>query len=108
MGVVVEFRSTEGARVERYRANLAGVCLNRQNGAQGVVGGVCFHDDWSIGDPVGEDGGRDEGRLQHIEGFPSVVREIPRNTLPSKAGKRDHYVGVVWNEATVEIGESQE
>src|ERR1700679_336931 len=106
MGVVVEFRSTESARVECYRANLAGVCLTRQNSAQSVVGGVCFHDDWSVGDPVGEDGGGDEGRLQRIEGFSSVVREIPRNTLPSEAGKRDHYVGVVRNEAAVEIGES--
>src|ERR1700679_1441436 len=106
MGVVVEFRSTERARVKRYRANLAGVCLNRQNSAQGVVGGVCFHDDWSVGDPVGEDGGGDEGRLQRIEGFLGVVREIPRNTLPSKAGKRNYYVGVVRNETAVEIGES--
>src|ERR1700721_2930147 len=98
MGVVVEFRSTEGARVKGHRADLAGVRLNRQNGAQGVVGGVCFHDDWFIGNPVGEDGGGDEGRLQRVEGFPSVVREIPRNTLPSKAGKGDYYVGVVRNE----------
>src|ERR1700679_3445866 len=106
MGVVVQFRSTEGARVERHGANLAGVCLNRQNGPQGVVGGVGFHDDWSVGDPVGEDGGGDEGRLQPIEGFSGVVREIPRNTLPREAGKGAYIVGVVRKETTIEIGES--
>ena len=34
--------------------------------------------------------------------------EIPSNTLASEAGKRDHDVGIVGDEAAVEVSETQE
>ena len=42
------------------------------------------------------------------EGLPTVVREVPRNSLTGETGKRDHNVRIALNEPAVEIGEAKE
>jgi hypothetical protein len=43
-----------------------------------------------------------------LECNPAVLSELPWNSFPSKACKRNSNTGVIVNEMTVEIGEAEE
>ena len=73
-----------------------------------VIGGIRLNGDLTVGFPVVKDGGGSEGLLQGVERLPAVIGEVPRDVLPSKAGKRKDDFGVMGNEASIEVGESEE
>src|SRR5271168_3228098 len=78
--------------------NFTRVGLNGENGAKSIIGGVSLDNDGLVRDPVGKDRGRCES---------GVSCEIPSNTLASEVGKGNHDVGIVGNEAAVEVSETQ-
>jgi hypothetical protein len=43
-----------------------------------------------------------------LEHNPAFLSELPQNSFPSKAHKRNGDTGVIVNETTVEIGEAEE
>ena len=81
MSIVVEFRSTESAGMESHGVDFSGVSFNRQDGSESIVGGIGLNNDRSVRNPVGQDGGGGERRLQSFKGFPCGIGEVPRSTL---------------------------
>ena len=55
MGVIIEFRRTEGAGMESHRVDFTGIGLDGKDGTQSIIRGISFYDDRFIGDPVGQD-----------------------------------------------------
>ena len=107
MGVIIEFRGTEGAGMEFHRVDFTGISLNGEDGTQSVIGSISFYNDRFIRDPVGQDRCRDESGFQGLEGFLCGIGKVPRNTLVGQPGKWNHYVGIIRNEAVVKISESK-
>ena len=81
MGVIIEFWSTEGVGMESHRVDLTRISLDGEDGTQSVIGSICFYNDRFIGDPMGQDGCRDESRFQGLEGFLGGIGKVPCNTL---------------------------
>ena len=53
MGVIVEFRGTEGAGMESHRVDFTGISLDGEDGTQSIIGSISVYDDRFIGDPMG-------------------------------------------------------
>src|ERR1700746_139495 len=103
MGIVVEFRSGQRPRTERDWTNLTILTTNGNDTGNGVVRGVGFHKDRGVRQPMSQDGGRSEGVFEALESNATVVREGPRDSLPSEVGKGNHNLGVLMDEAVVEV-----
>ena len=73
-----------------------------------IVRGVCFYDDWSIRNPVGEDRSRGEGIFEVLESRVTGVTEVPGNTFMDKAGQRSDDTVVVIYELPVEFHKPKE
>ena len=63
VGVIVELRSGEGARVESDRPDLVIWAPDGDNSGDGIVRGVGFHNDRSIRHPMSKYGSCSEGFL---------------------------------------------
>ena len=107
VGVIVGFRSTEGAGMESHGVDFTGINLDGEDGTQSIIGSISFYDDRFIGDPMGQDRCRDESRFQGLEGFPGSIGKVPQNTLAGQPGKQNHNVGIVRNEAAVKISKAE-
>ena len=59
----------------------SGLSGDGKNSGDGVVGGVRFDGDLSVGFPVVEYWSGGEGLLQGVEGLAGIVEEVPRNRL---------------------------
>ena len=53
MGIIIEFRGTEGAGMESHRVDFTGIGLDGKDGPQSIIRGINFYNDRFIGDPVG-------------------------------------------------------
>jgi len=106
VGVIVQLRSSQSPGVVCDRTNLSVSASNRQDASDGIVRGICFHDDRGVWNEVGKDGHGSEGVLESIEGTSTVLREIPRSIFLGEPGKRDHNVRVIEYEPVVEVGEA--
>ena len=74
----------------------------------GIVRGVGLYDLGCIRDPMGKDGSGGEHEFERVEGALAVGVETPWGIFPEKAGHRDDDIGVLQNETTIEICESEE
>ena len=59
-------------------------------------------------DPMSEDRCGGKGGLQEFKGTPSLVREIPRSSLPGKPCEWNHDIRVPGDKSPVKISEAQE
>ena len=107
MGVIIEFRGTEGAGMEIHGVDFTGIGLDGKDGTQSINRGIGFYDDRFIGDPVGQDRCRGESGFQGLEGFPGGISKVPQNTLVGQLGKRNHDVGIIGNEAAVKFSKAK-
>ena len=57
---------------------------------------------------MSEDWSRSEGLLQEVESRVTIIGEVPRSIFAGKSCEGNDDVGVVMNEATVEVCESKE
>ena len=73
MGVVVEFRCCKCAGMKSHRVDFTGVSLHGEDGSEGIVGGIGFHNERFVGDPMGKDGCRGEGGLKSLKGCSSGI-----------------------------------
>ena len=69
VGVIIEFRGTEGAGMESHRVDFTRISLDGEDGTQSIIRGISFYNDRFIRDPVGQDRCGDESRFQGLEGF---------------------------------------
>jgi hypothetical protein len=49
-----------------------------------------------------------KGLFQGLKGHPAIFGEVPFDSFPSESGERDGDVGVVVNEASIEVREPEE
>ena len=105
--VVVEFGGGKRPGVESDRMNFVGD-NDGKDGTEGVVRGVSFNDDLSVGVPLNEDRSGGEGLLQRIKGILTLISPSPRGGLARQPSKRNCDVRVVRDETTVEVGKSEE
>ena len=64
VSVIVEFQHTESVGMEGHGVDFTGISLDGEDGAKGIVQGIGLNNDRMVRNPVGEDGCRDEHRLQ--------------------------------------------
>ena len=107
MGVIIEFRGTEGVGMESHGVDFTGISLDGEDGTQSIIGGIGFYDDRFIGDPVSQDRCRGESGFQGLEGFPGCIGKVPWDTLAGQPGKQNHNVRIIRNEAVVKISEAK-
>ena len=55
MSVVVEFQSRQCLGIVGDRPNLLVRTTNRENASDDIVGDICFHNNWSVQNPMSED-----------------------------------------------------
>src|SRR6267154_1174757 len=108
MGVIVNFGSRKRAGMKGDRMDFSIISHNRKYSSQCVVGCIRFNDDLGIRNPVRKDWSSGKGFLEEVKGIPAVVSEVPLNRLPRETSKRNHDVGIVVDEATIEISETKE
>jgi len=65
---------------------------NRQDASDGVVRGICFHNDRGVWNEVGKNGRSGECMLERIESTSTVLGKDPRGVFPGEPGKGDHDV----------------
>ena len=79
MGVIIEFRGTEGVGMESHRVDFTGISLDGEDGTQSIIRGIGFYNDRFIGEPVGQDRCGGESGFQGLEGFPGSISKVPWN-----------------------------
>ena len=107
MGIIIEFQGTEGAGMESHGLDFTGTGLDGKDGTQSIISGIIFYDDRLIGDPVVQDRCGGESGFQGLEGFPGSIGKAPKDTLVGQPGKPNHDVGIIGNEAAVNISEAK-
>ena len=108
MSVIVELRSRQSPGIVGDRSNLLIRTMNGENASDGIVGGVCLHDDQSIWNPMGEYRSGGEGVFEVLEGGAAGVTEVPGNTFAGEAGQRSDDTGVIIYESPVKICKAKE
>ena len=108
VGIVVEFWRGQSPRVEHDRTDLTILTMDGNDTGYGVVRGVGFHNNGMIRQPMSQNGGGSEGVFEALESDATVVRERPRDSLPGKVGKGNHNLGVLMDEAMVEVHKTEE
>src|SRR5271169_2073081 len=90
--IVITFGSTEGSRVEGYGVNLT---IRQDDGVDcGDRILRCVRFDY-LGDvrfPMGEDGGRGEGKFEIVEGLPTIIIKGPWFVLVKETCEWDNNV----------------
>jgi len=76
VGVIVQLQSGQGPGVESDQMDLSVCAGNRQDASNGVVRGICFHDDRGVQNEVGKDGRGGEGVLESVEGTLSRTKQV--------------------------------
>ena len=72
VGVIVEFRGTEGAGMESLRVDFTRIGLYGEDGTQSIIRGIgffFFYNDRFIRDPVGQDRCRDKSGFKAWKDF---------------------------------------
>ena len=82
--------------------------LYGEDGGERVIGSVSFNDDRSIGYPVVQNWSGSECLLQVVKGGTHFFIKLEAGVFVCKAGERNDNIGVVVDEASVEVGETKE
>jgi hypothetical protein len=83
MGVVVQFRDSEGPGVESHGVDLSILRNGGKDCGNGVIGCIGFNDKRSVGVESGKDRSGCECFFERIEGFTACVIEVPRSGFAS-------------------------
>src|SRR3984957_19307588 len=73
----------------------------------GIIRGISFEGDLSIGYPMGKYWSRKKSSFESVKGISTFIVKIPFIALASKMSKRDNYIRVVVDKAPIEIGEAE-
>jgi hypothetical protein len=93
--------------MESNQMNFAIVWRNNgEDGHKGIIGGIGFHNELSVGDPVYKDQSYCESFLECIESHSTIPREIPLDVFLSQSHEQDCDI-IVVDELSVEIGKSK-
>jgi len=108
MCIVITLGVHEGTGMETYGMDLAIRGKGRNNTCKGVVQGVGFDKDWSIGRPMHEDRSLGKSLLEGAERGVGLGIPVPRCVFAGEASKGYDNVGIVEDETSVEVGEAKE
>ena len=108
MGVIVELWSRQSLGIVGDRPDLLIRTTNGENASDGIVRGICLHDDRSVWNPMGEDRHGGEGVFEVLEGRATGVTEVPENTFVGEADERSDDTGVIIYTMPVEIHKAKE
>src|SRR5882672_7063949 len=108
MDVVIEFRSGKSLGVECNRVQLAIWCGNQKDSGESIVGSISFNCDLSVQDPMGKDRSCSESLFKCFKGGMALIRKMPCGTLAGKMHKQNSDFRISINEATIEVGETEE
>ena len=108
MGVVVQFSSTDRPRVERDRMDFTGVELEEKDSCNSVIGCVGFDNDLFSWLPMSKNRCFSEAFVKIIKRFITGLGPFPFDVLACEARKQNNDIGVVVNEASVEITKAKE
>ena len=108
MYVIVELWGSEGPGVKSDQVDFGFIWrCDRENGSEGIVGGVSFENDLHVWDPMGQYRSGGESFFEHFEGFPAFRSEVPNNSFSSQMHEQNRDIGVVKNESLIKISKSK-
>ena len=108
MYIVVELWGGEIPGVKRNQVDFGVIWrCDRENGGEGVVGGVSFKDDLCVWDPMSQYRSGGEGLFECFTGFPAFWGEVPNDSFSSQMRERNHDIRVVKNESLKKVSESE-
>ena len=108
MGVIVELWSGQSPGIVDKRPDLSVRTMNGEHASDGIVGGVCLHDDQSVQNPMGEYRSGGEGVFEVLEGRATGVTEVLGNTFMGETGQRSNDARVIIYESPVEVHKPKE
>jgi len=106
MCVVVQLRRSESARVKGNWVNFIIFINNGEDCSESIVQGIGFHNELSIGNPMGEDRSGGKCFLERVESILTGGVELPRNVLLGEACQWNDNVRVVEDEPAVKVSET--
>jgi len=108
MCIVILLGVHEGTGMETYGMDLAIRGKGRNNTCKGIVRGVGFDKDWSIGRPMREDRSLGKSLLEGAECGVGLGIPVPRCVFAGEASEGYNDVGIVEDETSVEVGKAKE
>jgi hypothetical protein len=105
MHIVVQFRGREGPGMESDWVHSI-VSEDGKDCSKSIIGGVGFHDERSVRNPLDEGRSGGESGLEAVEDLLTRIGPVLRRALASKASQRNGDVGVIRNKTTVEISKT--
>ena len=75
-----------------------------ENGSEGIVRCIHFHDYWSVQNSLCKSQSGSEGFLEGVEGFLTLVRLDPWRVLVCQTRQWNRKIGVVRNKSSIEVG----
>ena len=108
MHIVILLSVHESTGMKTYRMDLTIRGKGRNNTCKGIVRGVSFDEEWSIGGPMRENWSLGKSLLEGAECGVCLGIPVPRCVFVSEVSKRYNDVGIVENETSVEVGEAKE
>ena len=107
MDVVIPLGFGEGAGMESNGVDFT-VINDGENGGEGVVRSIRFHNERSIGTPLGENRSGGESFLKGVKSVLAFLSPSPLDILAGQAGEGNGDVGVSRDETTIEVGKTEE
>jgi hypothetical protein len=108
MGVIVELWSGQSLGEVGDWPDLFVGAMERENASNGIIRGIGLQYHRSVRRPMSEDRRGGESILERAESRVTGFTEVPRSTLASESSQRSDYVGIIINEAAVEICKTEE
>jgi hypothetical protein len=107
--VVIEFRSGKSPGVKSNWVYFTVVQRHEgENGRKSIVGGVCFHYELGVRNPMCEDRSCGESLLEWVKGRLTILGKISFDVLPSQSREQNCYIRVVMDESSIEVGKPKE
>jgi len=103
MCVIVQLHHSESARV---KGNWVNFIIFINNGSKSIVRGIGFHNELSIGNPMGEDRSRGKCFLERVESILTGGVKLPRNVLLGEACQWNDNVQIVEDEPAVKVSKT--
>jgi len=108
MCIVILLSVREGTGMETYGMDLAIRGKGRNNTCKGIVQGVGFDKDWSIGRPMHEDWSLGKSLLEGAEHGVGLGIPVPRRVFVGEVSEGYNDVRIVEDETSVEVGKAEE
>ena len=108
MNIIIKFQSGKHSGVESNWVQLAIWSHDPKDSSEHLVRGISLDCDLSVQNPMGKDRSCGESLFKCFKGGMALIGKVPGATLLGKTHEWNGDLGISVNEATVEVGKTEE